>query len=1126
MEEFFGYSDDSEFSDLREISSKSSDLLDNELNSFGGYSGSANSYDYSIENEPIYSGNNENLIADVLNTVDTAVMSSGQLTNSETFTDSNAMESVGQIGCGCSGCDGGRLANFNSSGGSLNISADAIVGGVSGKDALDSGFVWANDGTGLDLTFNFITSLPGYYAGFDADLTTGFQAMNANQAAASREVLDIVENYINVTFTEVGSGATADMAFGQVSRANVNIVAHAYYPTGSPSGGDVFLNTSFWGYDSDPNYGDLVYQTIFHEVGHALGLKHSFDASRGSGDVLQAGEENNNYSVMSYTDVGGYAGSMMMHDIAYLQELYGVNTNFNTGNDTYNITAGTHFTIWDAGGTDTLSGAGQNTSLTIRLEDGTLSEIGSTRIGIAFNAEIENATGGNASDTIYGNELNNVILGGNGDDTFYGSLGDDSINGQVGSDTIHYGFAANEFVYNFINGTTVAINHLVQGFTDTLSNIETFLFNGISYTFSSLQSTFANEAPTISVTNLSLGSGSFVLASSVINANDVDGDVLTYTVFDSGTGANSGYFELAGVELAANQNHVLTEAEFATLRIVGGSDAGTETLRVRVSDGSVTTDWEDIQLTSGVSGNVKPEVSANNIDLSDGANVLASTVITASDVNGDVLTYTVWDAGKGNNSGYFDLNGTALSAGSGHTLTAAEFAQLRIVGGSDNGKEKLWVQVSDGTLNTSWVSFNLNSSVSSGVGGGTNTASNTAAPVVTLNDLSLASGETALASSVISASDVDNNPLTYYLWDGGKAGNSGYFELGGSSLSAGISHELTQAEFEALNIVGGANSGSEKLWVRVSDGENLTAWSSLNLTSSASGGSGVNLTAPTVNANDLSLEVGESALASTTISANDADGNPLTYYVWDAGGGGNSGYFELNGVALSAGISHTLTATEFSQLNIVGGSVVADETMWVRVSDGINQTAWQSFTLSSSAGGGSNVNTVAPTVTANNLSLDIGASVQASSVINANDADGNTLTYYVWDAGKSSNSGYFDLDGTALATGRSIELSQAEFDNLDIVGGNAGANETLWIKVSDGTYHTGWVSFTLTSTGQAPGMEVAELIDGNDGQDDLGSLSAQDQSILSDSGSNLTGGLSDTAVSDLLGDQSTTQDIV
>ena len=67
----------------------------------------------------------------------------------------------------------------------------------------------------------------------------------------------------------------------------------------------------------------------------------------------------NDYSgILNY----GYQGTPMAFDIAAIQYLYGANTSYNTGDNTYFLptsnTSGTFYScIWDAGGFDTISAA-------------------------------------------------------------------------------------------------------------------------------------------------------------------------------------------------------------------------------------------------------------------------------------------------------------------------------------------------------------------------------------------------------------------------------------------------------------------------------------------------------------------------------------------------------------------------------------------------------------------------------------------------------------------------------------------------------------------------------------------------------------------------------------------------
>ena len=98
--------------------------------------------------------------------------------------------------------------------------------------------------------------------------------------------------------------------------------------------------------------------TLLHEIGHALGLKHTF-----AHPVVDRSLESNTYTLMSYTapeeawyDSGSWAISYtpMVLDVAALQFLYGAQTH-NETDTTYSWDETIPFgsTIWDSGGIDT-----------------------------------------------------------------------------------------------------------------------------------------------------------------------------------------------------------------------------------------------------------------------------------------------------------------------------------------------------------------------------------------------------------------------------------------------------------------------------------------------------------------------------------------------------------------------------------------------------------------------------------------------------------------------------------------------------------------------------------------------------------------------------------------------------
>ena len=142
------------------------------------------------------------------------------------------------------------------------------------------------------------------------------------------------------------------------------------------------------------------------------------------------------YSVMSAnqgpktnsgSDGFGHVSTPMAFDIAAIQAMYGPNTSYRTGSDTYVLpdtrADGTSWQcIWDAGGTDTIRYNG-NLSATIDLRAATLVN-GDPNAGgfvsqaagifggytIANGVVIENAIGGTGNDTLVGNAADKISM--------------------------------------------------------------------------------------------------------------------------------------------------------------------------------------------------------------------------------------------------------------------------------------------------------------------------------------------------------------------------------------------------------------------------------------------------------------------------------------------------------------------------------------------------------------------------------------------------------------------------------------------------------------------------------------------------------------------------------------------
>ena len=292
------------------------------------------------------------------------------------------------------------------------------------------------------LYYAFPTAEPEY----DTFGIDGWSEATEEMKLASAQIFSVLGRVLDTEFSET-TDLNALNVIGISTSIQEETSGLSFLPdTNFFAGMDVFISTDFSEPLAFPS-GDTNYdfEVLLHEIGHALGLKHPFESMPGSPEILSAREDTTIYTAMSY-DVrdGSFDGTFRVLDWMTLTKHYGVNPDYNPGNDVYTFSNTEGVFIIDGGGIDKIDAQDAKENIWIDLRSGTQSFLGEKselittpkQLTISHGSVLENVITGRGNDTVIGNAADNIIQTGAGDDIIYPGAGADFVRSGLGRDTI------------------------------------------------------------------------------------------------------------------------------------------------------------------------------------------------------------------------------------------------------------------------------------------------------------------------------------------------------------------------------------------------------------------------------------------------------------------------------------------------------------------------------------------------------------------------------------------------------------------------------------------------------------------------------------------------------------------
>lgn len=318
------------------------------------------------------------------------------------------------------------------------------------------------------LHYMFPETMPDYYTGENAE---AWASASPEVRTAFLEIFAKVEQVLDLTFVQTTDlHAPNTLAISQNNQPG--LAGYAYFPNSdNPLGSDILISNDYDSPSVSAQKTNLDYELLLHELAHALGLKHPFEADGTATEVLPTAEDKSAWTVATYTqNPADFDGFLRDFDLMALSGLFGVNPNHQAGDDSYSFSSQSGVFILDGAGRDTITSAAYAQSAHIDLRPNMQSYLGEKnalvtapfQLTLSAGSDIETAIGGAGDDYLIGNALDNLLVGGAGDDRIFAGEGQDVVQGGLGQDQIDLSELSPQ------QDTVTLLSPLPQNGTDTI----------------------------------------------------------------------------------------------------------------------------------------------------------------------------------------------------------------------------------------------------------------------------------------------------------------------------------------------------------------------------------------------------------------------------------------------------------------------------------------------------------------------------------------------------------------------------------------------------------------------------------------------------------------------------------